>query len=254
MKTLAGGALPPLPMPLAKSLGASPRNGPLSPIGSARKHPLDEPETPISTRARGINVGLGSKGGLEWGRGYEFDFYNHGAQNNVGEHYEPLKGDERLRQLAFLSSGSIRDVHRIVEPSANEMLIAKARRQLQMHSSSGFPESPKLQRHFNEFALSTASEALEAGGSIEIEISQYIQARFDQAYGPKWKCAATASLPPAHSTGTHCIERVGVCEVSAREQACSVVRVRGGCVVQVAGCMCASDVTRSSHSSFVSTD
>jgi len=121
--------------------------------------------------------------------------------------YEPLSGDERLRQLHFLSSGSRRDLTRIVEPSANEMRIVKARRQLQLHSSSGYPESHKQQKRFDEFALATTRDALETGLCVETELARHVEARFDEAYGPKWKCfvgltAAFArsgvSLHPGH--------------------------------------------------------
>jgi hypothetical protein len=189
--------------PLSSSVGASPRTE----GNNARKHPLDEPETPISQRSRGIKTDLAPSGGGAWAcaGGYDFHFFTQGARNNTGAMYEPLSGDERLRQLHFLSSGSRRDLTRIVEPSANEMRIVKARRQLQLHSSSGYPESHKQQKRFDEFALATTRDALETGLCVETELARHVEARFDEAYGPKWKCVSPPARTSSHLDGARCL-------------------------------------------------
>lgn len=101
--------------------------------------------------------------------------------------YLPLHGDERQRQLAFLSSASL-SRERVVEPTAYELRILKARRQPQVHSSSGFPGQLHAQQRFNEFALTTACEALHESLGVEPELARSIEARFDEEFGSKWKC------------------------------------------------------------------
>jgi hypothetical protein len=106
--------------------------------------------------------------------------------------YLPLHGDERQRQLAFLSSASL-SRERVVEPTAYELRILKARRQPQVHSSSGFPGQLHAQQRFNEFALTTACEALHESLGVEPELARSIEARFDEEFGSKWKCARLRS-------------------------------------------------------------
>jgi hypothetical protein len=96
--------------------------------------------------------------------------------------YQPLHGDKRQRQLAFLSSASL-SRQSVVEPTAYEMHILRARRQPHVQSSSGFPGQYHAQQRFNDLALAAATEALDDGLALESELAQTIEVRFDDVYG-----------------------------------------------------------------------
>jgi len=186
--------LPELPsrLPSPRCADASLEHVPTVPSPRTRrlriKHPLDAPESSVSQRARGVKTDLSVADPGVWvcTGGYKFQEFQPRYAPEASVH-EPLEGDKRLRQLHQLSCGSPTRT-RVVEPSAHEMRIVKARRKPHVISSSGFAGNGSSRRRLVELALSLAREALEDGLCIETGLAKNLEERYDQVYGPKWKC------------------------------------------------------------------